>query len=685
MIDGNDGGATISIDGGKTWSTQENQPTAQFYHAITDNEFPYNVYGAQQDNSSIVIASASDDGAIGREDWSPSAGGESGYLAPDPRDADVVYGGTEGGDVLRFDRRTRTQQVVSPVPIDRSGHGAADFEHRFQWTMPVLLSPHDPDVLYVGGEVVFRSADRGMTWSVISPDLTRNDRGRQKPSGGPLTSDITSVEYYDTIFALAESPKQKGLLWAGSDDGLIHLTRDGGSSWADVTPKEMPEWSLISIIDPSPHDPAKAIVAVDRHKLDDVRPYVYRTSDYGKSWTKITSGIPDGAFVRSVREDTVRKGLVFAGTERGVFVSFDDGGLWQPLQLNLPLSPVHDLTIKGDDLIAATHGRSFWILDDIAPLRQIDGSSPADVVLYKPAAAVRLHFPDNVERQRPVGTNPPNGGVIDYYLKSAPAGELKLEIRDAKGVLVRAFSSVEEKKTEQPPEWPDLVSHETRLPAAAGMNRFAWDLRHSDPVQTPGAFYPGNPPTGPLALPGTYQLSLIAGGRTVSATLEIRPDPRVKVSTDDLRKEFDLASRVASRVSDLHNSVNEIRDLRAQILVLRKRAGDGPSMAPLLAAADAVEKKMAPIEQDLIQVKLQSSEGTLAFPTMLNEQLYYLAYAVDAADAAPSKPLYDSFDLLSRRLDADLVKWKEVVDRDVPALNDAARKANLSWVAVSGS
>ncbi|HZE88235.1 MAG TPA: glycosyl hydrolase, partial [Verrucomicrobiae bacterium] len=385
LINGNDGGATISIDGGKNWTTQENQPTAQFYHVVADNEFPYHLYGAQQDNSTVAIASASDDGSIGREDWYPVGAGESGYLAPDPRDADVVYGGTEGGDVTRFDRRTRNAQVVSPVPIDRSGHGAEDFEHRFQWTFPVLLSPHDPDTLYAAGEVLFKSQDRGISWSAISPDLTRNDRSRQKPSGGPLTLDITSVEYYDTIFTVAESPRQKGLIWAGSDDGLVHVTADGGVHWLNVTPKDLPDWSLISLIEASPHDAAKALVAVDRHKLDDIRPYIFRTSDTGKTWTKITAGIPDGAYVRSVREDPVRKGLLFAGTERGVFVSFDDGAAWQPLQLNLPPSPVHDLVVKGDDLAVATHGRAFWILDDIAPLRQLDASTAGhDAVIFNP-------------------------------------------------------------------------------------------------------------------------------------------------------------------------------------------------------------------------------------------------------------------------------------------------------------
>ena len=381
LINGNDGGATVSLDGGRTWSTQYNQPTAQFYHVITDNRWPYYIYGAQQDNSTIAIKSYDDDGVIGRQDWYPVGGGESGYIAPYPTDPNITFANAEAF-TSRFDKRTEQVVDISVWPLDVSGNGAEKLVHRFNWTSPLMVSPHDPNTLYTAMEMVYKSTNAGQSWTAISGDLTRNDKSKQKPSGGPITLDITSVEYYDTIFALAESPLKKDTIWAGTDDGLIQLTTDGGQHWANVTPKDMPEWSMISIIEASHHDPNTAYVAVDRHKFDDFRPLIYRTRDNGKNWILTANGIPEGSYVRSVREDPKRKGLLYAGTETGVYFSADDGGHWQPLKLNLPAVPIHDLEIHGDDLIAATHGRAFWVLDDITPLRQLDSvSSTADMVL----------------------------------------------------------------------------------------------------------------------------------------------------------------------------------------------------------------------------------------------------------------------------------------------------------------
>src|SRR5690242_1121148 len=575
LIDGNDGGATVSLDGGNTWTTQQNQPTAQFYHVITDNQFPYFVYGAQQDNSSVGIASYGDEGVITRADWI-AFGGETGFIAPDPRDPNILYWDNEAS-IGRFDRRTQQTQDVSVYPLDVSGHGAVDLDiYRFNWTSPLLISPNEPSAIYTAGNRVFKSTDQGMSWTAISPDLTRNDKSKQQPSGGPITLDITSVEYYDTIFALAESPKQKGVLWAGTDDGLIQLTRDDGKTWANVTPRTMPEWSMVSIIDPSPHDSATVYVAVDRHKFDDRKPYIFKTADFGKTWTMISAGIPDGAYVRSVREDPVRKGMLFAGTERGVFVSFDDGAHWQSLQLNLPMTPIHDLTIHGNDLVAATHGRSFWILDDISPLRQLSPQlAQADAILYKPAPATRLHYPDSVDRRRPVGQNPPSGAVINYFFKTKPSGEVTLDILDSQGKLVRHLSSVEKKGGEQPPEWPDLEPPKTTIPAEPGMNRFPWDLRYETPVKIPGAFYSGNGPLGPLAVPGAYQVKITAGSFTQTVPLELRADPRAKAVTPaDFQKQFELASKIAERNTELHTAVNQIRELRTQLQTLKKWTGD---------------------------------------------------------------------------------------------------------------
>ena len=437
----NDGGASISMDGGKTWTTQNNQPTAQFYHVATDNAYPYHIYGAQQDNSNVGIASRSESGVITAQDWFVAGGGECGFVIPDPRDWHIIYSNNEG-DITRYDKSRKESQDVTVWPMDRSGHGAIDVVHRFQWVTPLLLSPHNPDVIYTAGECVFKSVDHGKNWTQISNDLTKNDKSKQQPSGGPLTNDITSVEYYDTVFALAESPKKQGTIWAGTDDGLVHVTTDDGKNWANVTPK-MPEWSTVSIIDASPHDATTAYVAVDRHRLDDFKPYIFKTTDLGKSWSTIVNGIPEGAYVHSVREDPKRKGLLYAGTELGVYFSLDDGAHWQPLQLNLPQSPIHDLVVKDDDLVAATHGRSFWVLDNLTPLRQLNAQSPSsDMLLYQPQTAVRLHYPEEIDKRQPAGDNPPTGAMIDYYFKTAPKDEVTIDILDGRGKA--GASSVEQ-------------------------------------------------------------------------------------------------------------------------------------------------------------------------------------------------------------------------------------------------
>ncbi len=672
----NDGGASISMDGGKTWTTQNNQPTAQFYHVATDNAYPYHIYGAQQDNSNVGIASRSEEGVITAQDWFVAGGGECGFVVPDPRDWHIIYSNSEGY-VVRYDKNKEEGQDVSVWPMDHSGHGAADLPHRFQWVTPLLLSPHNPDVLYTAAECVFKSTDHGMSWTQISNDLTKNDKSKQQPSGGPLTNDITSVEYYDTVFALAESPKKQGTLWAGTDDGLVQVTTDDGKNWANVTPK-MPEWSTVSIIDPSPHDATMAYVAVDRHRLDDFKPYIFKTTDLGKSWSAITNGIPEGAYVRSVREDPKRKGLLYAGTELGVYFSLDNGAHWQPLQLNLPQSPIHDLVVKDDDLVVATHGRSFWVLDNLTPLRQLNAqSASSDMLLYQPQTAVRLHYPEEIDKRQPAGDNPPMGAMIDYYFKSAPKDEVTLDILDAQGKLVRHLSSKEKKENEQPPEWPDRVEAPKTIPANEGMNRFAWDLRYNEPVQIPGAFYSSNGPRGALALPGDYQVKLTANGKTQTAPLHLVIDPRTKDHEGELAKQFELSTQANARISDLHQAVNEIREIKSQIKALHSKFGDNAKVKPALDAADAMEHKMSEAEQQLIQVNMKGSEGNLAFPNMLNEAFDSFSRSVDAGDREPTKPQMDVFALLSGRLDEQLKKWNTIKQDDLPKVTALIKEADL--------
>ncbi len=441
MIESNDGGANVSTDGGETWTPQDNQPTAQFYRVSTDNDFPYRLLGGQQDNSAVRIRSRGTFRGVGPRDWEPTAGGESGWIAADLENPDVVYGGSYGGYLERYDHETSSFRSVDPWPDNPMGGGAADLKYRFQWNYPIFFSPHDPDTLYAAANVLFKTTDEGASWQAISPDLTRNDKSKMGPSGGPITKDNTSVEYYGTIFAAAESPLEPGVLWAGSDDGLVHLSRDGGASWQTVTPKGMPEWIQVNSVEASPHEKGGLYVAATMYKSDDFRPYLWKTADYGKSWTRIDRGIPADHFTRVVRADPVRRGLLYSGTERGVYVSFDDGGAWQPLQLNLPIVPITDLAWKDGDLAAATQGRGFWILDDLTPLHQLAGEAPKKTVhVYPPRPSLRMRGAEGEPPPGPnQGTNPPNGVLLHYWLDQPVDTEVKLEFLDGQGRLVRAF------------------------------------------------------------------------------------------------------------------------------------------------------------------------------------------------------------------------------------------------------
>ena len=690
IIEASDGGASISFDHGKTWSTVYNQPTAQFYHVSVDNRFPYYLYGAQQDNSSVAITSRAESdrysgngGAIRQHDWYEVAGGEAGFVLADPRDTSIVYG-TNANAIARFNRHTMQSQVVSVWPVDASGHAAKDLEHRFNWTSPLAMSPFGADTLYYGMERLYKTTDDGHSWTAISPDLTRNDKSKQEASGGPITKDITSVEYYDTIFAIAESPLSKGMIWVGTDDGLIQLTRDGGGKWTNVTPHTMPEWSTISMIEPSRYDANTAYVAVDRHKLDDIKPYVFMTSDAGKTWTRIDAGLPEGAFVHAVREDSVKRELLYAATETGVFVSFDSGQHWQSLQLNLPRTPVHDLVVKGDDLAIATHGRSFWILDDVTPLREVGNAAAATgAYLYKPASGVRLYYPDQMDTRPPSGKNPPAGALIDYYLPSAASSPVTLEIVDASGSVVRHLTSVKPRQAEQPPEWPDTVQLVNTLPTAAGMNRFVWDLRYDDPVQIPGAFYAGLPPRGPIALPGQYTLKLSYQGQTATAPLTLQVDPRVKGSLEGLQQKFALAMQVYHDQDALHRAVNDIRVVKGDIAGALKDAAGKPGSAPLTAEGNSLLQRASEIEAVLMQVNIKGSEANLNYPGMLNEQLYSFADLLNDADTAPNTPVVETYASLHAKLQAQLAHWASLKKTEVSSFCSHARAAGQNVSAVS--
>jgi len=688
MIASNDGGVTVTLDGGKSWTAEDNQPTAQFYHVITDNATPYRVYGAQQDSGTVGIVSRSDDGSISHSDWYDVGGGEAGYIAPYPEDPDIVYAADYQGNITRYDRHIGQVKAITEEPDLSDAYGAANLEHRFQWTAPVLISPHDPNTLYHAGEVLFKTTDGGVHWQAISPDLTRNDKSKQKVSGGDITLDDSGTEYYDTIFALAESPVTRGLLWVGTDDGLIQLTRDEGKNWTNITPKDMPEWSRISQIDPSPFDAATAYVAVDRHQFDDLKPYIYKTSDYGKSWTKLGQGLPDNAFVRVVREDPKRRGLLYAGTETGVFVSFNDGANWRPLKLNLPTTPVHDLVIKDNDLVVATHGRAFWILDDLTPLRQYSADTlEKDLFLYAPATAYRIQAGEGGERHasKRAGQNPPPGAVIYYYLKDAPkaGAEARIEILDASGKVVRKYSSVEYDTLEEP-LLADDKKPEKQLKPEAGLNRFVWDLRYEEARRVPGYYLweYGGGARGPVAVPGHYQVRLTVGGQTQTAGFDLKLDPRVKVSQADLEAQFNLLIATRDELSRVYDTVNQIQDVRAQLAGLKRRLPENASAKNIVSAADDLEKKLVAVRVELINLDISANEDSLAYPPQLDAKLAYLAMDAGTADSAPTEAEQQEFDKLKRKSGELVARWEDLQRRDLAAFQKLTAEGSLSTVVV---
>ncbi len=703
MIASDDGGVTVTLDGGKSWTREDNQPTAQFYHVITDTRTPYYVYGAQQDNSTVAIASRSDDAVIGRDNWYEVGGGESGYIAPYPPDPNIVYAGDYQGNITRFDRHTNQVKSIAVWPELSDARGAAPLEHRFQWTAPIVISPHDPNTLYYGGERVFKTTDGGTHWEAISGDLTRNDKSKQQPSGGPITVDDTGTEYYDTVFSIAPSPLAQGLIWVGTDDGLIQITRDEGKNWTNVTPNnvDLPEWSRISLIEASPHEAGTAYVAIDRHQNDDLAPYIYKTSDYGATWSRITTGIPDGVFVRAVREDPKRKGLLYAGTERGVFVSFDDGAHWRSLQINLPITPVHDLVIKNDDLVLATHGRSFWILDDVSPLRQFaDSVAGEDMHLYQPATAYRVHSHTEDAGDAPArlafaGKNPPNGAVIYFYLKQALKPELKqevkIEILDAAGSVIRKYSSTKAEPLDEPLD-PDDKKPEKQIKPEEGLNRFVWDLHYEEANRVPGYFLweYNDGARGPLALPGTYQVRLTltadgstAKGKSVTAPFEVKIDPRVTTSQSDLEKQFKLEMDVREQLNRVYDAVNQIQDVREQLDGLKNRLVPGDSTKALFDGASTLEAKLIAVRDPLINFKISASEDSLAYVPGIDAKLAFLAMAVAGfADSAPTEAEYQEFDKLKKQTDELLARWDQVRNADIASFQKLAAEQNVHSIYV---
>ncbi|MEK6565331.1 MAG: glycosyl hydrolase [Bacteroidota bacterium] len=687
MINANDGAANVSFNGGKTW-TEQDLATAQFYHVSVDNQFPYRVYGAQQDNSTISIASRTNEQGIDKPDWLDVGGGESGYVSARPDNPDIVFAGNYGGLLTRYDRKTNQSQGVNVWPENPMGAGAEAMKYRFQWTFPIVFSPHDPNVLYVTGNHVFKSTNEGMSWDIIGPDLTRNDPAKLGSSGGPLTKDNTGVEYYGTIFTFAESAVQKGVMWSGSDDGVIHVSTDAGANWRNVTPKDLPEWSRISIIDVSPHDAGTAYAAIKRYQLDDFKPYIYKTNDFGKTWKKIVRGIPDNEFVHAVREDPNKKGMLYAGTERGVWVSFDDGENWQTLQLNLPVVPIQDLVVQAreKDLVVATHGRSFWILDDLTPLHQLsDEVSKSNAYLFQPRPTYRFGGASVSRPGLPLGKNPPGGVVVLYYVKTKPAGAGKLEFLDEKGLVMKSFvlkPDTTEAEGQQEGFGGFFGGGQVRDTVAveAGTNRFIWDTRYSDATTVPGGLLWAGTTRGPRAAPGKYQVRLTAEGKTLTQPFEIRKSPAVAASQEDFQAQVDLALKIRDKVTAAHKAVNHIRDIKGQIDNLTRRMRGQTNEKSVNDAAKSLKDKLTAVEEEILQVKIKSNQDALNYPIKLNNKLAALLGSVSSGDARPTKQSYDVFNDLSVKLDAQLAKLKQVMDADLPAFNKTVKDAEVPAV-----
>ena len=669
---GVDQGATISINGGETWSTWYNQPTGQFYRVATDHRFPYWVYGPQQDSGTAGIASRGNNGQITERDWFPVGPGESGYTIPDPLDPDVVYNAGPGGSVVRLSKITGQVRDISPAAVPFGS------KYRFNWTIPLVFSPQDPRLLYLGTQFLLKTTDAGTSWQTVSPDLTRT-RADEKDKKQVL----------GTILTIAPSEVRDGVIWVGSDDGNIQVTKDGGAAWENVTPAGLSEWSTVSIIEVSHFDAGTAYVAVNRNSLDDLRPHIFRTRDYGKSWQETVNGIRDGDFVRTVREDPVRKGLLYAGTEQGVYVSFDGGEHWQSLRLNMPVVAIHDLAVEQDDLVAATYGRSFWILDDVTPLRQMDASvGSLGAHLFAPRTAIRVRRDENQDTplppEIPAGKNPPDGAILNYVLPADYKGDVQLEIYTANQKLVSGFTSTAAPK--EPEETPFVaeywIGHPQALSKAPGMHRFVWNLRYADPramhPQSPYNFPIAAivgatplPPQGPLVLPGKYEVWLKAGKQVLRQTMEVKMDPRVTAARNELQSSLELQLKISALLGKNFDGYQQTKELRARLAELMKR----PKEDPMAVAASALDGKVAALAGEATAILEAPKAATFM---AVNDTLTALMALLDGADFAPSEESFAAYRRICKGANEALSAWQELKNKDVAALNTLLGKSNLA-------
>ncbi len=717
MVQGNDGGACVSLNGGASWSSIFNQPTAQFYHVAADNRDPYFVYGTQQDNSSVAVPSRNNKSSLMWMDGFIAGSGESGYIAVKPDNDDVVFVGAigsspGGGNCLqRYDHCTKQLRLVTTWPEMTAGEAAADLEYRFAWTYPIVFSPHDPDTLYVGGNHIFKSTDEGHSWQPISPDLTRADPATLKVTGGPINRDAVGAEVYATVFALAESPREPGVLWAGTDDGLVHISKDGGVNWQDITPEQLPGWSMVSMLEPSAHDPATCYLAATRYKRDDYAPYLYRTNDYGRSWTRINDGIPDDDFTRVVRCDPARQGLLYAGTETGVYISFDDGASWQRLQLNLPITPIHDLLVKRNDLIAATHGRSFWILDDLTRLHQLaTDATQQNALLLKPCDTQRilesidgrrlldqpgktymsstgvlaaythkLSEENVVERQfLDSGENLPRGVLVTYFLQTVPQDKIKLSFLDADGNVLRAFCSMDDEDRKAQKKKKD--KSQVFITANAGWNRFVWDMRLPQSPKLKGDDVQFERMPGPTIVPGAYQVLLQVGEDMRTHSFNIVMDASSNASQEELQQQFDLLTSIYDTYSKATATLNSMRSYRCQLNNLSERFSEQEDLADLAERAKVLQEQILSIEKGIFIPDLREGwPGRVNQGTDVLRRLSALPSVVGLGEYPPTKQSYAVYEKLSGQIESQFSKFEDLAGTEIVAFNEelASRSVTL--------
>ncbi len=674
MIVADDGGGQVSFDGGENWSTYMNQPTAQFYRVSTDNSFPYRILGAQQDNSTVRIKSRTTGAGITDRDWESTAGSESGYVVADPNNPDIVYGGNYGGYLSRLDHKTGENRAISVWPDNPMGAGADVLKYRFQWNFPIFFSPHNPKKLYTAGNALFASENEGNSWEQISPDLTTNDKSKQGPSGGPITKDNTSVEYYSTIFTAEESPYEKDLLWTGSDDGLVYVSRDGGKKWDNVTPAGIPKWMMWNAIDADPFKNGAAYITGTRYKSDDFTPYIFKSEDYGKSWRKITNGIDKMHFTRVMRADKKRPGLLYAGTEYGMYISFDDGANWRPFQQNLPIVPITDLTIKENDLVVATQGRAFWVIDDLSLLQQMNNSiSNKNIHVFDVYPAYRMQgnpFTVNFGvAPRNVGTNPPAGVVFNYYLKDVPdSPKAAITIFDKDRKLIKTFAT-------------DAKEANAKIDVNKGMNVFVWDLRYPEAERIEGMILWNGVPAGIIAPPGNYFARFKNGKDSAEVPFTVKADPNYKITQQDYEQQYTFLQTVIDKFNETQKAIKDIRTLRTQInSFITLQGKDVPK--EIKTMADSINKSLTSIEETLYQTKAKSGQDVLNYPIKLNDKLSGVFDAANSGNFAPSKQSREVYTELAAQIDKELNKFKLIKEKSIPAFNEAIRQKTLPVIGI---